>query len=193
MLNILWGIFIIISFVASLITGNTAELSTGIIDGASESVSLIITMGAMICLWSGIMEIAQKSGFTNLLAYCLSPVITRLFPEYKNDKSITGAISMNITANLLGLGNAATPFGLEAIKLMHKHDNISDTASKSMATFVVLNTASIQLLPTTVAALRRAAGSADPMDILPFVWISSACALFVGLTSIKLLYSDRKG
>ena len=193
MLNILWGIFIIISFVASLITGNAAELSTGIIDGASESVSLIITMGAMICLWSGIMEIAQKSGFTNLLAYCLSPVISRLFPEYKNDKSITGAISMNITANLLGLGNAATPFGLEAIKLMHKHDKISDTASKSMATFVVLNTASIQLLPTTVAALRRAAGSADPMDILPFVWISSACALFVGLTSIKLLYSDRKG
>lgn len=192
MMNKIWGVLIILSIITALFTGNNAELSSGIIDTTSTAIELIFTIGGMMCLWSGIMNIAEKSGLTKALAKAFSPILCFLFPEYKDKENVMGAISMNITANLLGLGNAATPFGIRAISEMSKYSTNKKTAGDSMIAFVVLNTASIQLIPTTIAALRRSAGSNEPMSILPFVWISSICALFVGLSLSRILGSNDK-
>lgn len=186
MMNKIWSALIILSIITALFTGNTAELTSGIIDSTSVAIELILTIGGMMCLWSGNMNIAEKSGFTKALAKAFSPILCRLFPDYKDKEEVMGAVSMNITANLLGLGNAATPFGIKAIREMSKYSNDKKTAGNSMIAFVVLNTASIQLMPTTIAALRRSAGSTEPMSILPFVWISSICALIVGLSLARI-------
>ena len=192
-MNKIWGAIILISLIAGIALGNSASLTTAVIDAATEAVKLLISIGSMMCLWSGIMNIAQKSGLTDLLAKLFSPVISRLFPDYSANKEVMGAISMNITANMLGLGNAATPFGIAAMKSMVKYSPLKKgNANKSIITFVVLNTASIQLIPTTVSALRRAAGSNTPMDILPYVWICSACALAAGLTAVQLFSLFKK-
>ena len=187
MMNKIWGTIIIISVAVGVYLGKGAELSSAVIDGASTAVNLIFTIGATICFWSGIMNIAKEAGITTWISKAFSPIIKKLFPDYADAPQVTGAICMNISANLLGLGNAATPFGIEAMKQMKKHSDISDTANGSMIKFVVLNTASIQLIPTTIAAMRQSAGSKMPMEILPYIWICSGAALIVGITAAKTL------
>lgn len=187
MLNYIFGGIILISVICGIITGNGAKLADGIIDGAKDSISLLTTMAGMMLLWSGIMEIAAQGGFTKVIGKALSPVLRRLFKNVDKDSKALNYISMNVSANLLGLGNAATPFGISAMKELHKLNRESDRASDDMVTFVVMNTASIQLMPTMVGTLRQSYGSAEPFSILPCVWISSACALAVGLTLSKLL------
>lgn len=176
---------IVASIVCSFFTGTSQELSASIMDGAASAVELLIMMSGMLCLWSGIMEVAKECNLTQKLARLFAPLLRRLFPDVKKDSRAFECICMNVSANLLGLANAATPLGLTAMKELNK-DNKSDMATFSMITFVVMNTASIQLLPTTIAAMRKALGSQSPFDIIVCVWITSAVALFMALAVNKL-------
>lgn len=185
MFNYIFGAIILLSVIFGIVSGNGEQLADGIMNGAEESVSLLVTMSGMMILWSGIMEIASRGGFTKAFGRLLSPVLKRLFKN-TNEKAL-GYISMNVSANMLGMGNAATPFGISAIRELHKLNGKSDTASDDMVTFVLINTASIQLMPTMVGVLRESYGSKTPFDILPCVWISSAAALTVGLILAKIL------
>lgn len=189
MMNYIFAGIILISLVCAIITGKTENLSEAIVNGASESVKLLMTMAGMLTLWSGIMEIADKGGLTKLLCKILSPLLKLLFKNVEKDSKALKYISMNVSANLLGIGNAATPFGIQAVKELKRLNHDSDTASDDMVVFVVMNTASIQLIPTMVAALRQNYGSAHPFSILPCVWISSACALTTGLFIAKFFKS----
>ena len=186
-----FGGMIALSFVFSLISGTAEGLSQGIMDSASGAVTLLISISGMLCMWSGFMRIAKDSGLIEKLSRLCAPILKRLYPDVDVDSDAFRYISMNISANLLGLGNAATPLGLNAMKELKKH-HPSDTASDSMLTFVLMNTASIQLLPTSVAALRKSYGSQHPFDILLCVWITSALALTAGLASSKLLMRRKK-
>jgi spore maturation protein A len=181
MLNYLWSGLVIISIICSIFLGNTETLSKALIDSGSSSIELILTMAGIMCLWSGIMKIAVESGFTTLISKLFSPLLRPLFPKLDKDSPAFQSITMNISANLLGLGNAATPFGLKAMEHLHTLNNKSDTASNEMVIFVVMNTASLQLLPTTLATLRQSYGSTAPFEIIVPVWLSSICSLAVAL------------
>lgn len=182
MLNYIWSGIIIVSVLCSLLLGNGDLLSKAMIDSGASAVSLLMTMAGIMCLWTGIMKIASESGFTNLIAKLFSPLLRPLFPGLDKNGEAFRSITMNVTANLLGLGNTATPFGLRAMKELRRLGGESDTATDEMVIFVVMNTASLQLLPTTLGALRQSYGSSAPFEIIVPVWISSACALFVALT-----------
>lgn len=175
---------IAISVICALFTGSGGALSSAVISGADDAVTLIISLCGMICLWSGVMEVAKESKLTDKIAKLLSPIISKLMPQVKRDSKAFSYICMNVSANLLGLNNAATPLGLKAMQEL-KVDN-SDTATDSMVTFVVLNTASIQLLPTTIAAMRSNYGSKAPFEIIGCVWVVSVIALSMGLISSKI-------
>lgn len=181
MLNYIWSGLIIISVICSLIFGNTQELSTTLLNSGTSSIELLMKMAGIICLWSGIMKIAEESGFTTIIAKFFSPLLHPLFPNLDKNSQAFRCITMNISANILGLGNAATPFGLKAMEELNTLNNQKDTASNEMITFVVMNTAALQLLPTTIATLRQAYGSIAPFEIIVPVWISSAAALAVAL------------
>jgi spore maturation protein A len=181
MLNYLWSGLVIISIICSIFLGNTQTLSKALIDSGASSIELILTMAGIMCLWSGIMKIAVESGFTTLIAKLFSPLLRPLFPKLEKNSPAFQSITMNISANLLGLGNAATPFGLRAMEHLHTLNNKSDTASNEMVIFVVMNTASLQLLPTTLATLRQSYGSTAPFEIIVPVWLSSICSLAVAL------------
>lgn len=178
------------SIVYSFFSGGAAALTDSVMEGAKSALALIAATAGMMCFWSGIMEIAQASGITAAIAKVFKPVFKLLMPDFAEDNEVCSAVSMNISANLLGLGNAATPLGLRAMSLMNDK-NASDIASNSMVMFVVLNTASLQLVPTTVAVLRAENGSSDPMGIITSVWICSAAALLVGICSAKALEGRR--
>lgn len=181
MLNYIWSGLIILSIICAMIFGNTQELSTALLNSGTSSIELLMKMAGIMCLWSGIMKIAEESGFTSMIAKLFSPLLRPLFPRLKKDSPAFKCITMNISANLLGLGNAATPFGLKAMEHLHTLNERQDTASNEMVIFVVMNTASLQLIPTTIATLRQAYGSTDPFNIIVPVWISSATALAVAL------------
>ena len=187
MLNILWPIFIILSVVYAIIFGNIEEVNTGIFNSLSEAVELSLTFLGTICLWSGIMEIAKKTSLINKLNKLLKPFINFLFPDLKNNEIAKQEISMNMIANILGLGNAATPFGIKAMKTMQKENKVKDTLSNSMMMFIVINTASIQLIPTNVIAIRTSLNSQNPTSIIIPVWIATIIAGVVGITLTKIL------
>ncbi len=177
----------IISIICGFVTGRTKELADSIFSGAQESVELVISLFGMMCFWTGFMKIAELGGLTSALSKIFSPILQRLFPEYKSNSKAISAICMNVTANLLGLGNAATPMGIMAMKEMQKKNIKKDTANNSMAMFVVINTASIQLIPTFMAILRQKHGSREPFDVLPAIWIVSIISLIIGITVAKIL------
>ena len=181
MLNYIWSAIVVASIICSVVCGNTQELSKSVIDSGAAAIELLITMAGVMCLWSGIMKIAEKSGFTALIAKVFSPLLRLLFPNLDPQGETFGSITMNISANLLGLGNTATPFGLKAMQGLNKLNGGSKTASDEMVIFVVMNTASLQLLPTMLGTLRQSYGSKAPFEIMTCVWISSACALCVAL------------
>ena len=196
MLNYIWSALVILSVICSVLLGNTENLSNAIVDSGASAIELLLTMAGVMCLWSGIMKIAQESGLTAIIAKLFSPLLRLVFPRLDKDSEAFGSITMNITANLLGLGNTATPFGLKAMEQLHTLNNKSDTASDEMVIFVVMNTASLQLLPTMLGSLRQSYGSSAPFEILSPVWISSACALTVALilaiSGNKLLPQTRR-
>ncbi len=187
MLNIIWPIFIIISIIYALFSGNIENVSNGIFESAESAVSLTLTFFGTLCLWNGIIEIAKQTTLMQKLAKLLRPLINFLFPEMKKNNEAYEEISMNIVANLLGLGNAATPLGLKAMKTMQKENPKKDTVSNSMAMFIVINTASIQLIPTNAIAIRSSLNSNSPSGIILQVWVATVVALTVGVTSTKIL------
>ena len=186
LLNYIWAFMIFFSIICAAATGRMPQLSASVINGAGNAVTLIIGMTGMMCAWTGLLKIADAGGVTAAIAKILGPAVHRLFPSCKKNSPAVKAMCMNITANLLGLGNAATPLGLAAMKELKKR-NPGETADNDMVMFVVINAASIQLIPTFTATLRAQAGSATPFDILPAVWVTSFGALLVGVTAAKLM------
>jgi len=186
MLNYLWPALIIISYIYALISGNIQNVNNAIFEYTESAVSLCITLIGTMCLWNGLMEIAFNTKMINVLSKFLKPVINFLFPKIKNEEKICQEISMNIIANMLGLGNAATPLGIKAMKSMQEKNSNKDRLTDDMATFILLNTASIQIIPTTVIAIRMSLGSIEPTKIIFAVWFSTICAAIVGITITKI-------
>lgn len=189
MLNILWVGIMLLSLAAGAFTGRLEPVTNALLAGGGEAIKLALTLGGAMCLWGGLMRIAEKGGLTSLLAKGMVPVMRVLFPKLDPAGPACRAMLMNMAANLLGLGNAATPLGLKAMAELEKENPQPGTASNHMVVFVVLNTASIQLIPTTVATLRLQYGAAAPLDILPAVWLTSFASAIVAVTLAKILGS----
>ena len=181
------GGMILLSIITGAVGGNMAAVSTAAMNGCGQAVELALSLAGTICLCSGVMGIAEKSGLTDVLSRMFRPVNRFLFRGLSPDSPAIKAVSMNMAANLLGLGNAATPLGLAAMKELARENPEPGTASQAMVTFVVLNTASLQILPTTNAYLRLAAGSKEPMEILPAVWLASTVSICVGVFMSRAL------
>ena len=193
MLNYIWCAIIIVSVVCSVFTGRTDELSNEILNSANDAVRLIITMTGTVCLWSGLMEIADRSGASEKIAKLLSPALSRLFPDLDRNTKAFSAISANVTANLLGLGNAATPLGIKAMRELEKERRLGSgiqTADRNMVMFVILNTTSIQLMPTMIISILKSCGNQNPTEIIPYVWIASVFGMAVGIFFVNLFYRE---
>lgn len=175
----IWTGMAVLSLLAAVVTGRGGQLAAAIPKGAQAGVTLVISMAGSICLWSGVGKLMERCGFTDKLSKILKPVLSRLFPSTKTDSALAGYLSANICANFLGVGNAATPMGVLAAQAMAK--NAGNIASDELCRLIVLNTASIQLIPATVAAVRSGLGCQTPFDILPAVWITSLCSAGAGL------------
>lgn len=187
MMNIIWPAIIIFSFFAAAALGNMSAVSSALIEAGNSGVELAIKLLGMLCLWSGLMRIATESGLTEKIGTFMYPILKFIFPGLKKNSETAGAISMNLTANILGLGNAATPLGIKAMKLMNQENRNPLVATDNMIFFVVMNTAAMHIIPTTVAMLRNQYGSADPMEIMPAAWFNSCAALAAGITAAKIL------
>ncbi len=183
-MSLIWTVMVGAAILCGLATGNGPAVAKGALDGAAAGVELCLSMMGVLCLWMGVMEVMERSGLAQGLSNLLRPAIKRLYPDFAGNKKVMDAVSANLSANLLGLGNAATPLGLEAARLMA--ERTPGVASDALCMLVVTNTASLQLIPTTVASLRAAAGSANPFDILPAVWLASVISVTVGITAAKL-------
>lgn len=190
MLNILWPIFIIISIVYAIFSGNIENLNNSIFESTESAVSLTLTLLGMTCLWSGIMEIASKTKIIEYLSKFLRPITKILFFNI-DEKSYNNAV-MNIIANILGLGNAATPLGLKTMKELQKENKNKEKLSDNMMMLIVLNTASLQIIPTTVIAIRSSLGSTNPTKIIFPVWISTVCAAIIGIIFTKFIIKYKK-
>ncbi|MBE7048391.1 MAG: nucleoside recognition protein [Ruminococcaceae bacterium] len=193
MMGYIWGGMIVLSFLFGMIGGQTEAVAQAALDGAKNAVDMALSLLGMMCLWSGLLEIAKQSGLTEKLARLIRPLTRFLFPGLPPDSPAVMAMVMNMTANFLGLSNAATPLGLAAMEELHKINPRPERASDEMCMFVVINTASISLIPTTVIALRSAAGSVDPFGIVAPVWICSSLALLVGVMASKLMARRKRG
>ena len=174
----IWTGILILSLLASLILGNGNALAAAVPKGAQAGLELALSLAGSICLWSGVGKLMEKAGLTALLSKCFSPLLGRIFPSYKQDTILAGHLSSNVCANFLGLGNAATPMGIQAAKRLSRGREV---ASDELCRLIVLNTASIQLIPANVAAIRSQLGSVAPFDILPAVWITSIASAGMGL------------
>lgn len=180
-----WTGMAVISLLFGILTGNIGQVGTAALDGAAAAVELCLSMAGVICLWTGVMEVMNRCGLSAHLARLFRPILRHLLPQSSKDDETLSAISANISANLLGLGNAATPLGIRAAKRMAW--GAGGTATDELCRLVVLNTASIQLLPTTIAGVRAAHGCRTPFDILPAVWLSSVLSVTAGLLMAKFL------
>ena len=184
-MSYVWAVLLGGSLLSALVTGRGQLLSAGVLQGAQLGVTLAISIGGSLCLWSGVGRLMEKLGITARLSTLLRPVLERLFPSTKQDKALCAALSTNICANLLGLGNAATPPGIEAARRLSAGCN--GRASDELCRLIVLNTASIQLIPANVAAVRSSLGCSTPFDILPAVWLASFCSAGLGLLMAWIL------
>lgn len=185
LLSYVWIIMVILSIFCSILTGRTAQTGSAALIGAQNGVTLALSLCGSLCLWSGFAKLTEKSGLARRFSVLLHPLLSRLFPEASRDPSALQDLCGNLTANFLGLGNAATPMGISAVRRMHALSGKPD-ASDEMCRLIVLNTASIQLIPSTVGAVRASLGSARPFDILPAVWLTSACSVTAGLLAARL-------
>ncbi len=174
-----------ISLVAAILFGRGSELAAAIPQGAQAGITLAISLAGSICLWTGVGSLMEKAGITGFLTKLLKPFLHRVFPSTKKNKHLGACLSTNICANFLGLGNAATPMGIQAAQQLAKQQN--GIASNELCRLIVLNTASIQLIPATVAAVRVSLGCSTPFDILPAVWITSLCSAGLGLAAAFVL------
>ena len=191
MINYIFAFFFIIGITYSLITGNF-NISNDMLDASYKGIELIMGIIPIMCLWLGIMNVAKKSGLLDILAKKLTPLLKIIFPEIQKDSPCFSYIGTNIIMNMLGLGNAATPFGLKAIKEMQVINDNKDTASRSMITFLVMNTASVTIMPTTIISLRVLYGSINPEAIIPYIIITSFLSCLIGLIIDRLFYVVKK-
>ena len=176
-----WSGMVVLSLLFGIATGRLDQVANAALEGANSAIELSLSMAGIMCLWSGVMEVLNVCGLSGGLARFFRPLLRRLMPGAARDEETLAAVSANVSANLLGLGNAATPLGIRAARRMAR--NCGGVASDELCRLVVLNTASIQLLPATVASVRAAAGCATPFDILPAVWLASVLSVAAGLTA----------
>lgn len=181
----LWTGMVLISLIFGALTGNLSSLSAAALEGAQSAVELCFTMCGVMCLWTGVMELMDQCALTDKIAALFRPLLRRLLPQASRDSETLAAVSANLSADLLGLGNAATPLGIRAARRMSR--GCGGIASDELCLLVVLNTASIQLLPTTLAGVRASLGAADPFDILPCVWLVSLLSVLAGLLAARVL------
>lgn len=187
MLNKIWPFFIIISFIYAIYSGNIFNVSNAVFSSAEQTVTLCLNLLGTICLWNGIMKIAVKTSLIEKLTTFFKPLISFIFPEIKNDKKISKEISMNMVANILGLGNASTPLGLKAMNSMQKQNSEKSRLNNSMAMFILVNTASLQIIPTTVISIRHSLGSENPTKIILAVWVATIAAFVTAVVAGKIL------
>lgn len=187
MLNKLWPVFLGISIIYAIFNGTIDKLNNSIFESADSAVNLTITLFGTLCFWNGIMKVAMKSSLVDTICKILNPLIKQIFPEVKKGGKIHKEISMNIIANMLGLGNAATPLGLKAMQSMQEENPNKEKLSNSMMMFIIINTASIQIIPTTVIAIRNSLNSTDPSKIILPVWIVTICAAASAIIMGKIL------
>ena len=180
----IWTGMIAVSLVAAVILGNASALSSAVLTGAQAGINIAVSLAGSICLWTGVGKLMEHAGLTGMLSRLLRPLLGRVFPSVKKDPTLENHISANVCANFLGLGNAATPMGIQAALRMAQGRN--GIASDELCRLIVLNTASIQLLPTNVAAIRSGLGCGSPFDILPAVWVTSLCSAGLGVTAAWL-------
>jgi len=186
----IWTCAILLSLAVGAANGNTGLLAAAAMEGAQSGITVTLAMAGALCLWSGLGEVMEKSGASRLLARFFRPLLGRIFPAAVDDSEAMGYLSGNFTANLLGLGNAATPLGIRAVQRLRTLSG-KETATDEMCRLIVMNTASIQLIPSTVAAVRASLGSAAPFDILPAVWLTSLLSVSTGLFC-AWLFAGRK-
>jgi len=187
MLNYVWVGMLITGFVVGMLNGRVEDVTRAAINSAGKAVELGIGLMGIMCLWTGLMNIAEKSGMMQYISKALKPMLKFLFPEIPEKHPALGAIVMNLAANFLGLGNAATPLGIKAMNELQKLNRHKETATDAMCMFLVLNTAAIQLIPATVIAIRTKFNSQNPEEIIGTVWIASVCATVTGIIAAKIL------
>ena len=186
-MNYIWSFMVVASLIAGAFNGNIQDVLTAGLSGAENAVKVCLSFAGMMCFWSGILSLSEKSGVSDRLSRLLSPLLWRIFGK---DSTALNSVAMNVTANMLGMGNAATPAGMSAMRLLDAENNNS-CPNRKMAVFAVMNTASLQLVPTTVASMRAAAGSGAPFDIIVPVWITSFLSLVCSVAAVYCLY-DKK-
>lgn len=184
-MSFIWTGMVAISLLAAVLSGNGSALSAAVPKGAQAGITLAISMAGSVCLWTGVGRLMEQAGLTGKLSRLLRPILGRLFPSIKKDPKLENCLSANVCANFLGLGNAATPMGIQAAQRLARGQN--GIASDELCKLVVLNTASIQLIPANVAAVRSGLGCATPFDILPAVWVTSLCSAGLGVAAAWLM------
>ncbi|ERI94289.1 putative spore maturation protein A [Clostridiales bacterium oral taxon 876 str. F0540] len=187
MINVIWFIILVFGIGFGLLTGRGDIVSKSVVTSAGSTVDFVIKLTGLMCIWCGVMKIAEKSGLTEKLAKLLRPILKLVFKDAAKDEKAMGAIVMNLTANMMGLSNAATPFGIKAMEEMDRLNKDKGTASNDMALFLVLNAACIQLVPTTVLSIRAASGSQNPGEIIIPAVIATAVAAVMGIIFSKIL------
>ncbi|MCI5605260.1 MAG: spore maturation protein [Clostridia bacterium] len=189
-MNYIWCGMILFSLIVAAISGTLNETVNAAFAGAQASVETVLSFAGVMCFWTGMLKLAEKSGISEKIEKLLSPVVRRLFK--KTDSEARKYISMNITANMLGMGNAATPMGIKAMSALDKHNKNPLYPSDDMCMFVVLNTTSFQLIPTTIIALRAAASSQNPFSVILPIWITSAVSIIAAVTAVKIMCKFRR-
>ena len=192
MLNYIWAGLILISYIFAIINGRVELVTQAALSGAGDAVKMIFSLLGIMCFWTGLLQIAKKSKLTDKFAKLITPLTRLLFPELKEGSNAINAIVMNMMANILGLSNAATPLGLKAMEELDKENGGDSVASNAMCMFVVINTAALDLIPTTVIALRSAAGSQNPFEIIVPAWISSVISIICGVCAAKIFSKTQK-
>lgn len=191
-MNKIWAGMIIISVTLSIFSGRLQELITTLMSSTQSALQTVLDMLGMICMWSGFMKIAETSGVVKTLSNKVTPLVRFLFPELPKDNEVTGHIAMNMTANILGLGNIATPMGIKAMENLEKYNDDKKRLSNSMMMFIILNTASIQIIPTSVIALRATYNSSNPADVVLPIIIASFGSVIAGVFLVKLSCRRKK-
>ena len=191
-MSYIWFFLVAASLLASLRNGSLPQMTAALFHGADTAVTLVLSLAGVLCFWSGVIRVLEETGISDRISALLRPLLRNVFPKSMQDKEAAAALSGNVTANLLGLGNAATPLGLRAVLRMQKISGSTD-ASNEMCRLVVMNTASIQLIPTTVAAVRSTLGADNQFAILPAVWITSICSLLIGLLACRMMEGKDHG
>ena len=181
---VIWAVMVGASILCGAATGQGEAVASAALEGAQAGVELCLAMAGVLCRWMGVMEVMRRAGLVRALSRLLRPLLRRLYPDFAQEEAVMEAVSANLSANVLGLGNAATPLGLEAARRMARRT--PGVASDGLCMLVVCNTASVQLIPATVAGLRAAAGCRTPFDILPAVWLASAVSVTAGILTAKL-------